>query len=140
MKPQTLFRAADLVQTAAQLQVPLPASAAALLEQLPPADDLRAAILFLEQVYLVRQHGVMSRTTCEMLSLSSFAFPTRTRGVLRRAGIRSVRQLLDTSADELLRTKNFGHKSLVQLREALARHGLYLRGDGPPAEAGSRAG
>jgi hypothetical protein len=127
-----LFRTSDLLRAAEELEVPLPDTAAALLVRLPAMDDLLAAIDFLERLCHVRRHYVMSRTANEVLSLSSFAFPVRIRGALGRAGITTIGRLLETSAAQLLEMRNFGHTSLQQLREALAKHGLFLRGEGPP--------
>jgi hypothetical protein len=130
-----LFRPSDLVQAVEDLQVPLPDTAAALLLRLPALDDLRAAIDFLERLCHVRRHYVRSRTANELLSLSSFAFQVRVRGALVRAGILTLGRLLETSPAQLLELRNFGHASLRQVREALARHGLYLRGDEPECAA-----
>ncbi|HLZ07991.1 MAG TPA: DNA-directed RNA polymerase subunit alpha C-terminal domain-containing protein, partial [Chloroflexota bacterium] len=41
-----------------------------------------------------------------------------------RAGITKVGQILEMSEDDLLGVRNFGHKSLDELRERLAAHGI----------------
>jgi len=51
----------------------------------------------------------------------------RTATCLMNAGFRTLTDLLGTSEGELLRTRNFGHKSLCELREFLSGHGIHLR-------------
>jgi len=48
----------------------------------------------------------------------------RAYNCLKRAGITKVGQVLEMSVDDLLGVRNFGHKSLDELRERLAAHGL----------------
>ncbi|MPZ15105.1 MAG: DNA-directed RNA polymerase subunit alpha [Chloroflexi bacterium] len=61
----------------------------------------------------------------EVLDLSS-----RTYNCLKRSQITIVGQLLQMSEDELLSLRNFGHKSLLELHEKLASHGIVPSGDG----------
>lgn len=66
----------------------------------------------------------------EVLDLSS-----RTYNCLKRSQITTVGQLLQMSEDELLSLRNFGQKSLQELHEKLALHGVTAGdsrgGDGP---------
>jgi DNA-directed RNA polymerase subunit alpha len=48
----------------------------------------------------------------------------RAYNCLKRAGITKVGQILEMSEDDLLGVRNFGRKSLDELRERLAAHGL----------------
>jgi DNA-directed RNA polymerase subunit alpha len=48
----------------------------------------------------------------------------RAYNCLKRAGITKVGQILEMSEDDLLGVRNFGHKSLDELRERLAAHGM----------------
>src|SRR5207248_7150496 len=48
----------------------------------------------------------------------------RAYNCLKRAGITKVGQVLEMSEDDLLGVRNFGQKSLDELRERLAAHGL----------------
>lgn len=48
----------------------------------------------------------------------------RAYNCLKRAGITKVGQLLEMSEDDLLGVRNFGHKSLDELRERLAAHNI----------------
>jgi DNA-directed RNA polymerase subunit alpha len=61
----------------------------------------------------------------------------RAYNCLKRAGITKVGQVLEMSEDDLLGVRNFGHKSLDELRERLAAHGLLEHsrlGEQPPEE------
>jgi DNA-directed RNA polymerase subunit alpha len=57
----------------------------------------------------------------EQLELSS-----RTYNCLKRSQITKVGQILEMSEGELLSLRNFGHKSLTELRERLASLGVSL--------------
>lgn len=63
--------------------------------------------------------------------LIDFAFPGMNRNVLWFNDIRTIGDLVNRSPSELLALRNFGRKSLSQVRESLADHGLHLRGDYP---------
>lgn len=70
----------------------------------------------------------------EQLDLSA-----RTYNCLKRSGITRVGQILQMSEQELLSLRNFGQKSLQELRERLAEHGIpsgEAAGEGPLAAAG----
>ena len=48
----------------------------------------------------------------------------RTLNCLKRSHVSKVGEVLEMSDDELLKIRNFGEKSLVELREKLAEHGV----------------
>ena len=48
----------------------------------------------------------------------------RTLNALKRANINSVAQVLATSDEELMGLRNFGQKSLDELKAALSAHGI----------------
>jgi hypothetical protein len=50
----------------------------------------------------------------------------RTANCMKNAGIRTVRQLVQKTEADLLRTKNFGRKSLKEIKQVLANLGLAL--------------
>jgi DNA-directed RNA polymerase subunit alpha len=60
----------------------------------------------------------------EQLELSQ-----RTYNCLKRSQITKVGQILQMSENELLSLRNFGQKSLVELREKLQEHGVLPEGD-----------
>ena len=59
------------------------------------------------------------QTPIENLQLSP-----RTLNCLKRAQINRVGEVLELSDDDLLKIRNFGEKSLVELQEKLAEHGI----------------
>ncbi len=64
----------------------------------------------------------------EQLELSQ-----RTYNCLKRSQITKVGQILQMSEDELLSLRNFGQKSLTELREKLREHGVLPEGEGGEA-------
>ncbi len=58
----------------------------------------------------------------ETLNLSVRSF-----NCLKRAGISKVSELLDLSEDEIMKMRNFGKKSLDEIKQVLAERGLSLR-------------
>jgi len=64
-------------------------------------------------------------TPIEVLDLSS-----RTYNCLKRSQITTVGQLLQMSEEELLGLRNFGQKSLQELHEKLAAHGIIVPDEG----------
>jgi DNA-directed RNA polymerase subunit alpha len=58
-------------------------------------------------------------------------FSVRTYNCLKKAGITTVQDLVQTSEQELMNIRNFGRKSLTEVKEKLAGMGLSLR---PPRE------
>jgi DNA-directed RNA polymerase subunit alpha len=66
----------------------------------------------------------------EVLDLSS-----RTYNCLKRSQITTVGQILTMSEDELLGLRNFGQKSLQELHEKLAEHGIMTASDGASRRA-----
>jgi DNA-directed RNA polymerase subunit alpha len=51
----------------------------------------------------------------------------RSYNCLKRAGIHSVRQLVDFSENDLLNIRNFGQKSIEEVKEKLHSMGLDLK-------------
>jgi DNA-directed RNA polymerase subunit alpha len=56
-------------------------------------------------------------------------FSVRTYNCLKRAGIANVRDLVHRTEHELMSIRNFGRKSLYEVRDKLAQLGLTLRGE-----------
>src|SRR5205814_9959268 len=66
----------------------------------------------------------------------------RSANCLQNANIRHIGELVQKTESEMLKTKNFGRKSLKEIKEILAEMGLSLGmklegwpGDGPPKKA-----
>ena len=63
------------------------------------------------------------------MPIEELDLPQRAFNSLKRHGITKVGQLLSTPDDELLRMRNFGRKSLDEIKDRLAARGLI-----PPVE------
>lgn len=61
----------------------------------------------------------------------------RSANCLKNANIHTLQDLVMRSEKEMLETKNFGRKSLQEVQDILAKHGLHLGMDIPAAVAGS---
>jgi DNA-directed RNA polymerase subunit alpha len=60
------------------------------------------------------------------MSIEMLELTARTYNCLKRSQITTVAQLLQMSPDDLLQLRNFGQKSLQELREQLVAHGVAL--------------
>jgi len=83
-----------------------------------------------------RMQGLL-KTPIDDLELS-----VRSANCLQNANIRHIGELVQKTESEMLKTKNFGRKSLKEIKEILAEMGLSLGmklegwpGDGPPKKA-----
>jgi DNA-directed RNA polymerase subunit alpha len=61
--------------------------------------------------------------------IKDLEFSVRSRNCLEMGNIKTLGQLADVSIDELMQIKNFGKKSLTEIREKLAQYGLKLKDD-----------
>jgi DNA-directed RNA polymerase subunit alpha len=67
-------------------------------------------------------------------SIEDLDLSMRTTNALKRANITTIAQVLTLNDNDLLHLRNFGQKSLVELREALVAHGFALPDDYEAAE------
>ena len=63
------------------------------------------------------------------LSIQDLGLSVRSTKALEGDNIRTIRDLLDKTAEDLIEIMRFGMVSLREVREKLAAHGLKLRGD-----------
>jgi DNA-directed RNA polymerase alpha subunit len=87
------------------------------LNRLPDEGSDRPLLVVSPEIY---------QTPIEKLELSP-----RTLNCLKRSHISKVGEVLEVSDEELLKIRNFGEKSLVELKEKLADHGVTGQSDGP---------
>ena len=59
-------------------------------------------------------------------SVEELELSVRSYNCLKNANIRTIRELVQKTEPEMLRTKNFGHKSLNEIKEILVTMGLSL--------------
>lgn len=62
------------------------------------------------------------------MRIEDMEFSVRTSNCLRRAGIATIGELIQRGEAELMNIRNFGQKSLTEIRERLAQLNLTLRG------------
>ena len=68
-------------------------------------------------------------------SVDELELSVRSANCLKNAGIRSIRDLVQKTEKDMLETKNFGRKSLNEIRDILRPMGLSLGMELEPAEA-----
>jgi len=73
----------------------------------------------------------------ENFPIEELELGVRSYNCLKRVGIETIGDLVTKTEHELASIPNFGKKSIEEVKETLAQHGLRLRGDngGPPAES-----
>jgi DNA-directed RNA polymerase subunit alpha len=59
-------------------------------------------------------------------SVDELEFSVRSQNCLQNADIKYIGELVQKTEQEMLRTKNFGHKSLNEIKEILKEMGLEL--------------
>lgn len=74
------------------------------------------------------------------IPLKDVEFSVRSRNCLKRTSIKTLGDLAKKNASELLEIKNFGQKSLNEIRERLAQYNLRLKDDPPEILASLSAG
>ena len=63
------------------------------------------------------------------ITIKDLEFSVRSRNCLEIGNIKTLGQLAEVSIDELMQIKNFGKKSLTEIREKLSQYGLKLKDD-----------
>ncbi|MFH1826343.1 MAG: DNA-directed RNA polymerase subunit alpha [bacterium] len=74
------------------------------------------------------KQGEVARSTMEM-SIEDLELSARSLNCLKKAEIKSVSELVSNSLEDLMKHKNFGAKSLDEVREKLAEYKLALKGE-----------
>jgi DNA-directed RNA polymerase subunit alpha len=99
-----------------------------------PDDALAtAASIMQEQLDLftgfnAEEKPVLSAPTSEWdVPVETLNLSVRSFNCLKRAGISKVSELLDMSEDEIIKMRNFGKKSLDEIKQVLEERGLTLR-------------
>jgi len=63
------------------------------------------------------------------IPIRELEFSVRARNCLKRANIKALGELTKMTAQDLMAIKNFGKKSLTEIREKLRQYGLCLKGE-----------
>lgn len=82
-----------------------------------------------EPVIAKKEIPYLSQIDVLMKSIEHLELSVRSNNCLKSAGIERIYELVQKAEDELLRTKNFGRKSLGEIRETLDNLGLGLNLD-----------
>lgn len=72
------------------------------------------------------------------IAIKDLEFSVRSRNCLEQENIRTLGELAQKRAADLLAIKNFGKKSLVEIRDKLKQHGLGLKDDEVVAPAAAK--
>ena len=79
-----------------------------------------------EQVVAKKEIPYFSQIDLLAKSIDHLELSVRSSNCLRSAGIQKIYELVQKTEDELLKTKNFGRKSLSEIKDTLAGLGLGL--------------
>jgi DNA-directed RNA polymerase subunit alpha len=79
-----------------------------------------------EQVIAKKEIPYISQIDILSKSIDHLELSVRSNNCLRSAGIQRIYELVQKTEDELLKTKNFGRKSLAEIKETLGNLGLGL--------------
>jgi DNA-directed RNA polymerase subunit alpha len=71
----------------------------------------------------------------ENFPIEELELGVRSYNCLKRVGIETIGDLVTKTENELASIPNFGKKSIEEVKETLAQHGLRLRGDNGMGEA-----
>jgi len=93
-------------------------------------EDARSSLVMYYDDNLKRKEQELKRLLGQ--PLSEFQLPTRARNGLDELNIKTIGELVKQTEDELLSHENFGAKSLVDIKDLLARRGLTLSAENRP--------
>jgi DNA-directed RNA polymerase subunit alpha len=82
-----------------------------------------------EQVVTKREIPFMTQVDILSKPIEHLELSVRSNNCLRSAGIEKIYELVQKTEEELLKTKNFGRKSLSEIKETLSNLGLGLNLD-----------
>lgn len=76
---------------------------------------------------LVSERGAEERDRLLALSIDELDLSVRSYNCLKRAGINTIGELVSKTADDMMKVRNLGRKSLEEVQEKLAQFGLKLK-------------
>jgi len=98
-----------------------------------PDDALSAADILSDQLALFTNFSTEEKPVATApasewdVPVETLNLSVRSFNCLKRAGISKVSELLDMSEDEIIKMRNFGKKSLDEIKQVLEERGLSLR-------------
>jgi DNA-directed RNA polymerase subunit alpha len=97
-------------------------------DALATAAEIMQGQLDLFTGFNAEEKPVLSAPTSEWdVPVETLNLSVRSFNCLKRAGISKVSELLDMSEDEIIKMRNFGKKSLDEIKQVLEERGLTLR-------------
>ena len=114
-----LARAADAIGQAAEI----------LIRQLAIFTDLERIEGFGEAAAEAAAEAPVTAHGMENFPIEELELGVRSYNCLKRVGIETIGDLTSKSENELVAIPNFGRKSIEEVRETLAAHGLTLKGE-----------
>lgn len=87
-----------------------------------------------EELYEVKEEAAIGDSSIDLntnlsRSVNELELSVRAANCLRNANIKTIEDLVQKTEMEMLRTKNFGKKSLNEIKEVLIEMGLSFKGD-----------
>jgi DNA-directed RNA polymerase subunit alpha len=80
-----------------------------------------------EEAGIVHSEGGYSSTNDNLFkNVDELELSVRSYNCLKNANIKTIAELVQKTEPEMLKTKNFGRKSLNEIKEILSRMGLHL--------------
>ncbi|MDO4219466.1 MAG: DNA-directed RNA polymerase subunit alpha [Synergistaceae bacterium] len=79
--------------------------------------------------FQITQQFPMGENSVYMKTVEELDLSVRSLNCLKKAGINFIHELVARSPEQLLRYRNLGRKSLVEIQEKIARYDLHLAGD-----------
>jgi len=92
-------------------------------------DEVSRTIPKEDLVMIAGQKSEIQQKGFQDILIKDLEFSVRSRNCLKKAGIHTMAELVNKKMSELLEIKNFGKKSLKEVREKLSQFNLTLPGD-----------
>ena len=80
-----------------------------------------------EEIQLVKDEVVEEEETFDNLNIEDLDLSIRSSNCLKRAGILTVQELTQKTEAEMMKIRNLGKKSLLEVKNKLAEKGLYFK-------------
>ena len=80
-----------------------------------------------DDIALIKDPIVHQEETFENLTIEDLDLSVRSYNCLKRAGIANVQELTQKSEAEMMKVRNLGKKSLLEVKNKLAEKGLYFK-------------
>lgn len=93
-----------------------------------PRSDIENLLLVLKVKLLPKKIEIEPEVDVENIHIDALRLSVRTHKCLTSHGINTIGQLMELSADDILKIRNLGHRSYEEIKEALAAYKLCFKG------------